>query len=108
PEHDPTPIPATRRIVRPRMQLTPTPPCPPAPLPARPDAQAMSGVIPDPTAADPGPPTVRLTRPPEPPAPEPSPPAKPVGWWAFIFRLVSNLLRRRKPGRGTDVKSSPD
>ena len=110
PEHDPTPIPATRRIVRPRMLLARTPPVPtPVRLPAEPDARAISGVIPDPTAADPGPPTVRLTRPPEPLASEPSSPVRPARrWWAVIFRLASILLRRRKPGRETDVKSSPD
>src|SRR5207249_858737 len=60
-----------------------------------------------PVARAAAPPTARLPRPPEPPAPEP-PPVTPSRWWAAIFRLVSILLRRLKPGRGTDVKTPTD
>jgi serine/threonine protein kinase len=109
PEHDPTPIPLTQRIVRPRTGLTPTPsiPFPVAPA-ARPHGGLVSGVIPDPTASDAVPPTVRLTRPPEPPVADPAPVKPPRRWWSGVLATASILLRTLKFGWRRGPKPPPE
>jgi serine/threonine protein kinase len=84
-EHDPTPLPATRRIVRPRTGAIPN-------AAELPESEYVAGeVVPPPTATEDVPPTVRLARAPIIPRAESGWLRR---WWTAAVLEMTSLFRR--------------